>query len=408
MSFPSYDAWVLARVMADLPIHGEVALVSEAYRPFAEGLAAARPEKRAAMLDGFALGVGLPPDAARAIGDADPLGPTPARQEGGQTGDREDATLADVRRLINDANWPWPSWLAGGALTSLAADPGIGKTLLAMTLARIVWTGRPWPDGQANPMPAGTRTLWVPGDHHYPQLLDLAGQYDLPDEAVILNASKHAPTGGHDLDDPAALEALSERVAAWTPGLVIVDTVGMTTGRNLGKPEEAREYFGPLMSIAGRTKTSFLLLTHLSKDNQALGRRIIGASRVVWKLTHPDPDGQPDRRKFWVDKSYGPRPPALGMTIGDEGCTFDFEPPAESPKDQGGRPPVKLEECKKWLTERLTPNPAALKEVRSDARNAGFVADRLYQARGALGVEEYVVDRRTWWKLPLAGQSVDV
>src|SRR5262245_42359538 len=137
MSFPSYDAWVLARIMADQPINGEVAWVSEAYRPFAEGLAAARPEERAAMRDGFALSVGVSPELSQAIGAADPLGPPPAREEGGRP--REDATLADVRRLITDANWPWPGWLAGGALTSLAADPGIGKTLLAMTLARHLW-----------------------------------------------------------------------------------------------------------------------------------------------------------------------------------------------------------------------------------------------------------------------------
>jgi hypothetical protein len=397
MSFPSYDAWVLARIIADQPTNGEVALVSKAYRPFAKGLAAARPEQRAAMLDGFALSVGVPPELPGAIGNADPLGPPP-REQGGRP--REDATLADVRRLINDANWPWPGWLAGGALTSLAADPGIGKTLLAMTLARILWAGRPWPDGQPNPLPAGTRTLWVPGDHHYPQLLDLAGQYGLPDEAVILNASKHAPTGGHDLDDPAALEALSERIAAWTPGLVIVDTVGMTTGRNLGKPEEAREYFGPLMSIAGRTRTSFLLLTHLSKDSQALGRRIIGASRVVWKLTHPAPDREPDRRKFWVDKSYGPRPPALAMTISDDGCTFDFEPPGAPEAGKPSRAPVKLEACKQWLAARLTPNPVPVKDIRTEAEQAGFSAPVLYDAHDQLGYDEYTVDRRKWWKIP--------
>jgi hypothetical protein len=38
--------------------------------------------------------------------------------------------------------------------------------------------------------------------------------------------------------------------------------------------------------------------------------------------------------------------------------------------------------------------------VRKDAEAAGHSADRLYAARDALGVVEYEVDRRKWWKLP--------
>ena len=366
MNLPSYDAWVFARIMADQPTNDDLAGVTPELRPLAEGLVLAPARKRAAMLEGFSLGASAPGDLARAIFDADPLGPAPSREA-----DRpaRRATLADVRRLVADASWPWRGWLAGGVLNSLAADPGIGKTLLAMTLARILWTARPWPDGQANPFPEGTRTLWVPGDHHYNQMLDLASDYGLPDEAILLNADAAAPIGGQDLDDAAVLAALGEQVRAEAPGLVIVDTVGMTTSRNLGKPEDAREYFAPLMSIAGRTRTAFLLLTHLSKEAQALGRRIVGASRVVWKLTHPDPDGHPDRRKLWVDKSYIQKPPAMGMTITDDGCTFDFAPPSGPETSKGGRSPVKLEACKQWLTERLTPIPAPVKQVREEAES---------------------------------------
>src|SRR5206468_3520685 len=96
--------------------------------------------------------------------------------------------------------------------------------------------------------------------------------------------------------------------------------------------------FGPLMDLARRTGVPFLLLTHLSKDGQALGRRINGACRVVLKMTHPDPDGQPDRRRLWVDKTYSEKPPALGMTICAAGCRFDSNPPTAPEPNKGGRP----------------------------------------------------------------------
>jgi hypothetical protein len=397
MNLPSYDAWVLARVMANQPIDGQVEAMSEGLRPLARGLAEVRHEQRPAVLGGFTLSADAPADLSRAIFDADPLA-APPEVEAARP--RRRATLADVRRLVADASWPWRGWLAGGVLNSLAADPGIGKTLLAMTLARTLWTGQPWPDGQPSTFPRGTRTLWVPGDHHYNQMLELAAQYGLPDEAILLNAEADAPTGGLDLDDAAVLESLEDQIGSEAPGLVIVDTVGMTTARNLGKPEDAREYFGPLMAIANRTKTSFLLLTHLSKVAQALGRRIVGASRIVWKLTHPDPEGQPDRRKFWVDKSYNQKPPALGMTIAADGCTFDFEPPSEPEAGKRGPSAVKLEACKMWLAERLTPNPAPVKDIRTEAEDAGFSSTRLYLAFDALGLDEYILDKRKWWKIP--------
>ena len=115
----------------------------------------------------------------------------------------------------------------------------------------------------------------------------------------------------------------------------------MTTERNLCRPEDARAYFGPLMDLARRTGVPFLLLTHLCRDGQALGRRIVGACRVVWKMTHPDPEGQPDRRRLWVDKTYAAKPPALGMTIAAPAArsTSTRRPPPSPASRAGPRGP---------------------------------------------------------------------
>jgi hypothetical protein len=143
-------------------------------------------------------------------------------------------------------------------------------------------------------------------------------------------------------------------------------------------------------------------LTHLSKDKEALGRRIVEKARVVIKMTQPDPEAQRDRRRLWVDKTAVIKPPPLGITMGSAGNEYDFDPPREpdpAPR-RTGPPPVKLEECKKWLAQRLTPNPSRVKDVRGDAEKASFSADTLYRAMEALGVDEYELDRRKWWKLP--------
>jgi hypothetical protein len=363
MTPTALDFWVLARLVADMPLNGEAAAMSAELRPLADRLAAMPPDRRADMLDVASLYMPKRADFLKAVALADRNGSAPAPAANGPP---RSATLATMRKLMANTSWPWPGWLAGASLNSLAADPGIGKTILAVTLASILWFRRPWPDGQANPFPEKTRTLWLPADHQYPQLMDLATACGLPDDAIVFNAPEDDPTGGLDLDDPDVRDALKDRIVTEAPGLTIIDTVGMTTGLNLCRPEDARAYFGPLMAMANETATPFLLLTHLSRDMQALGRRIVGASRVVWKLTHPDPDGQPDRRRLWVDKSYAVKPVPLGMSIADAGCTFDFNPPEAPEPRPPGRPSDKRDKAARFIREALTALNDQIGNVLSD------------------------------------------
>ena len=286
----------------------------------------------------------------------------------------------------------------------MAADPGIGKTRFALDLARRLWFGLPWPDGQPATLPAGTRTLWVQGDRNFAEMLQAARDFGLPDEAVALGSAPDEPFGSLDLDDPDTLAAIGNRIQAAAAPLAIIDTVGMTTASNLSKPNEAREFFAPILDLCHKTGVAFLGLTHLSKDKEALGRRIVEKARVVIKMTQPDPEGQPDRRRLWVDKTAVVRPPSLGITMKTGGNDYDFEPPKEPdplPR-RPGPPPAKLEECKIWLAAQLTPNPTRVSVVRKAAELADFAAGTLYAARDALGVAEYELEGRKWWKLPTA------
>jgi len=346
---PPYDAWVLARLLAGDDLNGELQTVSEPFRRVADLMANLHAAARRTALDGFLCSHRDPDAVVMASADVDPTGPPPEAEP-----PRRCATLADLRHLVADAQWLWKGWLAAGVLNGLAADPGTGKTIMAADVARRLWFGLDWPDNQLNSIPEGTRTLWVPGDRHYTQLIGLADKFGLPDEAMIFNAPVTDPTGGLDLDDPAELDALAGRVRDEAPGLVIVDTVGMTTGRNLCRPEDARDYFGPLMDMARLTGIPFLLLTHLSKDGQALGRRINGACRLVWKMTDPDPEGQPNRRRVWVDKTYAEKPAPLGMTIAGAGCEFDFSPPAAPEPAKPGRPPEERAKAAGFIRDALS------------------------------------------------------
>lgn len=379
------DAYALSRVVAGQELNGERERLSAPFRRMVDHLDAlaldARPAAWSAMLAVIDNWEALVQAAAK----MDPLGPPPDPES--ETGDDDRcATLAELRLLVSNTAWPWPGWLAGGALNALAADPGVGKTTVGMELARRLWFGEPWPDGQENPFPTESRTLWIPGDRHYGQLIDLAGAYGLPDEAVMFNAPlSNAEAMNLELDDAAALDALKRRIVANRPAIVIVDTVGMTTSMNLCRPEDARDYFGPMMDMATQTETAFLVLTHLSKGGEALGRRIVSACRTVWKITAPDPDGQRDRRRLWVDKSYGKPAPPLGMTIADAGCEFDSSPPTAPEMGAGGRPPESREKAERFILDALaTDNDQKARDLCARWEADGGKKTSFWDARDAL------------------------
>jgi hypothetical protein len=233
-------------------------------------------------------------------------------------------------------------------------------------------------------------------------MLQAARDYGLPEEAVVLGSSPEEPFGSLDLDDPGTLAEIETRIKAAAVPLVVVDTIGMVTARNLCRPEEAREFFSPILELAQRCGVAMLGLTHLSANKEALGRRVVEKARSVIKLTQPDPEGQPNRRRLWVDKSAVVKPPALGVTMGSAGNEYDLDPPRE-PEESHRKPgpaPAKLEECVIWLRERLTLNAMPVGILRSEADAAGYSPAVLYRAKDAIGVDEYRVGPRKWWKLP--------
>jgi hypothetical protein len=397
MSISLHDAWTFARVLSGQPVNGEQDRMSEPWRPLAEQLAAMPLEGRKLHMDGVLAGRSDANAIISAMAQVDPLGPAPPTV----VPTRSYATLEDIAKIVAAQPWLWRGWIASGVLNAVASDPGVGKTRFALDLARRLWFGLLWPDTQPNELPAGTRTLWVQGDRNFAEMLQCARDFGLPDDAVVLGSSPDDPTGSLDLDDPATLADLETRIVDSAVALVVIDTVGMVTSRNLSRPEEARDFFAPIIELAGRTGVPFLGLTHLSMNKEALGRRIVEKARVVIKMTQPDPEGQRDRRRLWVDKTAITKPVPLGVTMGDKGNDFDFDPPKEpaSTPRKPGPPPARLEECKTWLTDRLA-TPARVKDLRTDSEAAGFSTDTLYKSHDALKIEEYTFERRKWWKLP--------
>jgi hypothetical protein len=394
------DHWILRRLLCGRPCDGIEGRVTRSLRRVADHLAGLPVERRPQAWEAFLCGWPEPQALGRCLEEVDPDGPPP------EDSARAVATMADIAQILAGQLWLWPGWLAVGALNVIAAEPGVGKTRFVLDLARRLWHGEPWPDGQPNDRPRGTKTLWVLGDRNFAEVLQAVRDFGLPEEAVVLGAPAEDPTGGLDLDEPESLHELAQHIHATAPALVVLDTVGMVTARNLCRVEDARAFFVPLIELAAETEVALLGLTHLSIHKEALGRRIAEKARILIKMTHPDPD-EPDRRRLWVDKTASMPPPVLGITMGGGGNTYDTDPP--TPIAPGDRRPArstaKLDACAVWLATQLREGPAKLGDLRREAEQIGFSIGTLYAARGAIGADEFFRDNRKCWGLLRRGRD---
>ena len=339
------DAWVMRRLLADLPLNGEIDLLSGVHKAMASYLANIPLQGRQAAMDAM-LALQSDRDAIiTALAVVDPLGPLPA------TVKRRSAHLGDLATANGVSRFIWPNWIVRAHFTLLSSNPKIGKTRFALELAKRIWEGKEWPDGQKSTFPAGTPTLWVCGDRHQDELRDLANEYSLSHEAVRLNALPQEPWGGWDLDNPDNVKLLRELVENERPGLTFIDTVWRATRRRLNREDEVNTIMTPIVTIAQECDASIMGLMHLSKDMDTLGRRLEGLSRGIVKMFRPDPS-QPNRRRLEVAGNFK-EPPPLGVTLRDGGCDFDSNPPSEPARNPGGRAPEKLDKAIAFLNKEL-------------------------------------------------------
>jgi hypothetical protein len=314
-----------------------------------------------------------------------------------------DATVADLRACQSLDSWAWPLWIPNAALTLLAAELGTGKTRFCFDLCRRAFHGLTSPDGAVTFAPGG-RSLWVVADNQWQEMCDIAAEFAIPDEVVILNAPASDPYAGTSLQTAEELADLEARIVRVRPAFVVIDTITNTGDFKSQDSADAKRQYKPLQEIAARCQVPIICVTHLNAGGKVLGRRAVEKVRVVIQLECPDPDGQPDRRKLWVPKSKAIKPAPLGVTMTGEGNEYDATPPeAPGPNRINGATgplPVKTVECRNWLAELLSLGQARVSMIRTRAEQAGHSARTLYKAKDLLHVEETEEDGRKWWALP--------
>ena len=150
-----YEAWVVGKALSgQLVTADELAAMSEPWRTLAEKLIALPLTEHALILEIFLAGRLERDGIINAIASQDAMGPAPALATASVV---RSAHLGDLTSCQTAGRFIWPNWIVRAHFTLLSSDPKIGKTHLALDLARRLWFGLPWPDGQPATFPAGPR-----------------------------------------------------------------------------------------------------------------------------------------------------------------------------------------------------------------------------------------------------------
>lgn len=385
---PAVDAHVFRRLLAGHELNGEAPLLSPEWQPLAEVLAPLVPDERRLAWQG-ALAIRSDREEIRqAVLAQDPDGPIPDPQDDAE---EDFASPADVRRHGSTLRWRWEGWIPDSSVFGVAAGEGVGKTRFLLDLNRRIWLGEPWPDGQPATYEPGTPCLWLCADGHHAEIAAALPELGLPDEALLFTGRRSNPYGNTDLDEPETLAAVDRAMAKRRPALVFVDTLTYATTSDLCDARTIATLKGPLVDLCQGHRVPIGLSLHLSKEGQALGRRVKGVTRTLIHLECPDPD-RPGRLRLWVEKSYATKPPALGVTIGAAGNTYDFSPPARPDgSSRGGRPPEKLDKAIAFLVDHLSARDRKGVELITEWEAAGENKGTLFNARTRLMNEGRIV-----------------
>jgi hypothetical protein len=268
-------------------------------------------------------------------------------------GDVKFATGDAVLRESSADQWLWRSWIPAASICGIAAPEGVGKTRTALDLCARIYLGKPWPDKTPMTLPRGTKSVWVCADGNHEEVVNTALNFGMPASGIVFPAPEDDARSNTCLDDPETLDWIKRAVIEYQAALVVVDSLTLATQQDLCTQKGVAKLVAPLKVLAQELRIAIVLLMHVAREGNALGRRIKGATRTLIHLEATDLY-DPDRLRLWVEKSFDRKPMALGVALGETGNHYDGSPPPPRTQGDRGRPPESRSAVEEFILRSLS------------------------------------------------------
>jgi len=319
--------------------------------------------------------------------------------------------------------WLWPRRIALGKLTTIAGEPGLGKSQLLLDIIARVTTGNPWPDNIEGFNAAGSAVLLSAEDDIedtiVPRLIAAGADlnYVTALQGVEFKLDDKTPAKQRCFNLECDLPALEQAINALPDCRIVgIDPISSYLGgTDSHKNAELRGLLAPLSDLAAKRNVAVVSVTHLNKTSGAKAmHRVTGslafvaAARAAWLVTQDKENAT--RRLFLPIKNNLAKDngglafgiidmggsPALAWEEGIVNVTAD-EALREDDRKEKTR-----EREKAWLTKQLADGPRTQEALRAEVRETGFSWRTIRRASEDLGVEKFKSGfRGGWsWRLP--------
>lgn len=236
-------------------------------------------------------------------------------------------TWSDLSALYGDIRWLWPSWLPHGFVTMLAADPGTGKSLLALHTAHMVMHGNTWPDNEPNEPDPYALVLWIECESGEPFHIHRAQLIGMDIERIVEPFMSHEDSHTPRLTNAEDKQRIAATLALPEIALCVIDSFSgsMEGDENSAEAGKVTQW---LAEQAKATNKPVLLIHHLRKrigksEDPPTQADIRGSSaitqhcRVIWTLDTPDAMSPDKLRLAQAKNNLAPRPKPLMLFIGE-------------------------------------------------------------------------------------------
>lgn len=306
-------------------------------------------------------------------------------------------TLESVGSSLPPVSWLWPGWIPRGYLTTLAAEPGVGKSHLSLDLFRRVIHRLKGPDQQPLQTRSGS-VIYVEAENFLAAIYQRAQQMEI-DLSRLYVLRRQDDEEMLDLGSQRYKDQLLEMCYDIRPDLIVIDSFSTVQTKGENSVEDIRGVLNFLANIATHFTTAVVLLHHLRKPQRestysrvtqhdlrgsshiaAMTRSLLG----MW-ITSLDLSG-PRRLEVIKTNLISPPlqfpPPLISryQAAGDGGFEIVYEHISQPtlPENLSGQ-------CAEWLEQTLAETgPLSYLELRDMADEVGYKENTLQKAKSHL------------------------